>query len=401
MAIPPVAALEIGTTQTVVCVGECDASRTRMRITGIGSCPSLNVRKGEIQDMERVCTCIEKAVKEAEKTSGVDIWQALLAVSGEHIDVISRTVMLPIEASDHTVTREDVEELLDKVNEMQVEHGRQILHTIPQRFTLDNNNDIVKPEGLVGDMLSMDLLAVHGMKHRIDNAINAARHAKIDVSDVVFAGVGAMLSVLTAEQKRNGVLLIDMGGGTTSYVMFNNNCCTAMGCLAVGGDHVTNDIALAFNIPITKAEQIKKTEGSAVIDMQSSKKRIVLEAEINFDERTISCRALQTVIHARIDELLQIIRDKLLEIDPILHLGSGVVLVGGGAYLHGVVEAAEKVFGVKCSIGTLAQIDGIDGIDQPAALASVAGLLVHGMNSYEEQGVMVSVKQFFKRMIKR
>lgn len=395
MAIPPIAALEIGTSRTVICVGESE-EQGRVRITGVGICPTIGVRKGEIFELPQARVGIEKAVKEAEKASGVDIWQVLIAVSGGHIHAGLNSSMLAIRSNDHVVTPEEIEEVADNANDVQLESDRQLLHTVPLTFTVDDQTGIVKPEGMRCKMLSLEVMAIHGLKNRIDNAVNAAKSAKLDVTDVAFSGIGASLAVLTPEQKHNGVVLVDMGGGTTSYVAYCNNVFAAAGCVAVGGDHITNDIALAFNIPWSRAAEVKRKDGSAVIDPDSGNKRVTLSAEIGFDERSFARKALQTVINARVDEILRILRSKLDEAGVLPHLGAGVILVGGGAYLNGVTGLAQHVFGLPCRIGVPANVDGIEGVDQPAALATVAGLVIHGRNNYADRGLFSPVKHILK-----
>ncbi|MDD4103054.1 MAG: cell division protein FtsA [Kiritimatiellae bacterium] len=400
MAIPPIAALEIGTSRTVICVGESD-ERGRVRITGVGVCPTLGVRKGQIVELQKAGVGIDKAAKEAEKVSGVDIWQVLIAISGGHIQAGLNSSTLAIRSNDHVVSHEDMDELSENANDVQLESDRQLLHTIPLTYTVDDQSGIAKPEGMRCKMLSLDVMAIHGLKNRIDNAVSAAKSAKLEVSDVAFSGIGAALSVLTPEQKHNGVVLVDMGGGTTSYVAYCNNVFAAAGCIAVGGDHVTNDIALAFTIPQARAEEVKRGYGSAVIDPDSGNKRVTLPADIGFEERSFACKALQTVVNARVDEIFRILRSQLNDSGVLPHLGAGLILIGGGAYLDGVTELAQRVFGLPCRIGVPVNVDGLEGIDQPAALATVTGLVLHGRNNYEDRGLFSPVKHVLKGLFGR
>jgi cell division protein FtsA len=395
MAIPPIAALEIGTSRTVVCVGET-GERGRVRITGVGACPTIGVRKGEITELPNVRVGIDKAIKEAEKTSGVDIWQVLIALSGGHIQSVINPGKLAIRSSDHVVSAEDMEELGEIANDVELESDRQLLHTIPMTFTVDDQIGIVKPLGMRCKMLSLEVMAIHCLKNRVDNAVNAAKSAKLDVADVAFSGIGAALSVLTAEHKQNGVALIDLGGGTTSYVAYCNNVFATSGCIAVGGDHITNDVALAFAITQAQAEEVKRKYGSAVIDPDSGSKRVTVPADGAFEERILGCKALQTVINARVDETLRIVRSQLDDAGVLPHLRAGLILIGGGAYMNGVTDLAQRIFGLPCRIGTPSNVDGLEGVEQPAALATVAGLVMHGHNNYEDRGLLSPVKHVLK-----
>lgn len=399
MAIPPIAALEIGTSRTVVCVGESENGR--VKITGTGSYPTTGVRKGQIFDMTQARTGVETAVKQAEKQSDVSIWQVLLALSGGHIMTTVNPGMLTIRSSDYVVSRDHIEEVIENAKEVHLDPDRQVLHTITQTFTVDDQPGIVKPEGMRCKMLSLNVMAVHGVKSRIENAVNVAKSAGLEVVDVAFSGVCAALAALTVEQKRNGVVLIDLGGGTTNYVAYSNDVVVALGSVAVGGDHVTNDIALAFNIPQNSAEELKRTEGSALIDAESGTERITLKTAVGFEERTLSCKALHTVINARMDETLRVVRARLHEAGVLPHVGGGVVLTGGGAYLRRVTELAQRVFGAPCRIGVPVNVDGLEQEDQPAALCTAAGLALYGHMTYEDRGVLAPVKNIFRGLFRR
>lgn len=400
MAIPPIAALEIGTSRTVMCVGETDESG-RLRISGVGSYPTTGVRKGQIIDLTQARVGVEAAAKQAEKMSDVNIWQILLATSGAHIQAGITPGVVTIRSSDRIVSREDIEEVTENANAVQIDADRQVLHTINQSFTVDDQPGIVKPEGMRCKVLTLNVMAVHGVKNRIDNAVAVAKSAQLEVTDVAFSGICAALAVLTPEQKRNGVVLVDLGGGTTNYVAYCNNVISALGCIAIGGDHVTNDIALAFNIPLNRAEEVKRSEGSAMIDAESGARRVVLSADVGFEERLISCKALHTVINARMDETFRVLRTKLDEAGVLPHLGGGVILTGGGAYLRKVTDLAQRIFGLPCRIGLPVNVGGLDAAEQPASLSTVAGLVLYGKMTYEDRGILSPLKNLFKGVFRR
>lgn len=399
MAIPPIAALEVGTSRTVVCVGESENGR--VKITGTGSYPTIGVRKGQIFDVTQARTSVETAVKLAEKQSDVSIWQVLLALSGGHIMTTANQGVLTVRSSDYVVSRDHIEEVIENAKEIRLDPDRQVLHTITQTFIVDDQPGIVKPEGMHGKMLKLNVLAVHGVKSRIENAVNVAKSAGLEVVDVAFSGVCAALAALTTEQKRNGVVLIDLGGGTTNYIAYSNDVVVALGSVAVGGDHITNDIALAFNIPQNNAEELKRAEGSALIDTESGAERITLKNAVGFEERMLSSKALHTVINARMDETLRVVRARLHEAGVLPHVGGGVVLTGGGAYLRKVTELAQRVFGAPCRIGAPVNVDGLEQTEQPAALCTAAGLALYGHMTYEDRGVLAPVKNIFRGLFRR
>ena len=397
MAIPPIAALEIGTSRTVVCVGE-SVEGGRVKIIGVGTCPTIGVRKGQVTDLEQARTGIEKAIQQAEKLSDVTVWQMLLAVSGGHIQVSANSGVLQIRSGDGMVSRDDIEEVSEIAREVQLESDRKVLHTVTQSYVLDDQQWVSEPERRHCKTLKKNVLAVHGQKNRIDDAVSVVKSAQVEVADVTYSGVCAALAVLTPEQKRNGVVLIDLGGGTTNYIAFCGDVMSAAGCVAVGGDHVTNDIALAFNILQKRAEEIKLNDGCAVVDAENSVGRVTLTADVGFEERALSCKALHTVINARMDETFRVVRSRLDEAGVLQHVTDGIVLTGGGAYLRKVTELAQRVFGLPCRIGIPVNVDGLESQECPAALATAAGLVLYGQKAYEDHSMLAPVKNIFKKV---
>ena len=254
MAIPPIAALEIGTTRTVVLVGELDQAR-RVRIIGKGVYPTTGVHKGQVVDLQHARSGVEMAVKQASEESQVDIGRVVMAVSGGHVEATQNQASVAVMARDRIVTREDVEEVTERVKEIQLPDGREVMHTITQNFSLDGQSGIVKPEGLQGSQLLLNMLLIHARRAPVENMRSVAVAAELDVDDVVFSGLCSALAVLTPDQKRNGVVVIDLGGGTTNYLAYAGNVMAAAGSIAVGGEHVTNDLVLAFNILQMRAEE--------------------------------------------------------------------------------------------------------------------------------------------------
>lgn len=400
MPIPPIAALEIGTTRTVALVGEVGDDQ-RVRIIGHGAYLSTGVRKGQVVDLGQAKVGVEIAVRQAEDRGEVNVRQLLLAVTGGHIEATVNLGALPVRARDRVVTREDVEEVLDIAKAVNLPPERDVLHTISQTFTLDGQEGIAKPEGMQGTQLAVNMLVLHGLRNRIENAIQVVRDVPFEIQDVAFGGLCAALAVLTPEQKRNGVAVIDLGGGTTSYLVYAGNVVAAAGSLGVGGEHITNDLALAFNIPIVRAEELKRQHGAARVGSDSGGKRITLPQEVGFAERSISLKAWHTVIHARAEETLLLVRAALHDGGVLPQLGAGVVLTGGGAYLPHIVELAERVFGQPCIVGTPRNVDGLQDVPDPAAYATAAGLVLYGFKTFQENSVLTPLRDWLKGVFKR
>jgi cell division protein FtsA len=383
MSSAPVVALEIGTSKVIALVGERREDGCVM-ITGVGEHPTTGVRKGEVADLENAAFCIREALASAEESSKVTIREVLVAVSGGHIDTVLNRGTVRIIDSKGEITEDDVDQVLDLAKAVNISPEREVLHTICQHFCIDDHERVVSPEGMEGSKLSMDMLVVHGVRNRLNNAVRAVRSLPMDVGDVAFSGLCSALSVLTPEQKRSGAVVIDLGGGTTDYLVYAGDVVSAAGVLGVGGDHITNDIALAFNIPMSQAERLKKKSGGALMDDVKASLRVSLPAEAGFPGRAVSVKLLNTVINARCDEMLETIRKRLDDSGLLHHMGAGVILTGGGAHMNRIAELTEKIFKLPCSIGKPRNISGLATTTEGPEYATCSGLIQYEFMTQEE-----------------
>ena len=394
MSIPPIAALEIGTTTTVCLVGEVGPS-DQIRIVGKGVYPSTGVHKGQVVDMQHARSGVEMAVKQASEESQIDIGRVIMAVNGGGVEAVRNQASVQVLARNRIVSRDDVDEVTERVKEYPIADDRILLHTISQNFTLDGQGGIVKPVGLQGAQLVLGMLLVHAKRGPVENLRAVAVSEELDVDDMVFGGLCSALAVLTQDQKRSGAAVIDLGGGTTSYFAYAGNVVAAAGSIAVGGEHVTNDLSLAFNIPQTRAEEIKIANGRATISADTGLKRLQIPNEYGKGDQSISLKAMHTVINARMAETLRIVRARLAEADVLPRLGAGIVFTGGGAEMEDICELGRSIFGVPCSVGVpLISGPALEGMRSLAPLATAIGLLKYGALAQRE----TSAKGFFGRI---
>jgi len=275
------------------------------------------------------------------------------------------------------------------------------MHTVCCHFQVDDGGLVVQPAGMEGARLSLDMLVLHGVRSRLHNTVKAVKGVPIEVEDVAFSGLCSALAVLTDEERRRGALVIDLGGGTTDYVAYSDGVVTAAGALGVGGDHVTNDIALAFNIPSSQAEKVKREYGSAVIGTPTPSKRVSLPAEVGFTGRTISVKSLQTVVNARVDEVFGMVKHRLDQEGLLHQMGAGVVLTGGGAHLGEVTEVAARVFGAPCVVGKPRNVSGLATATEGPEYATSSGLIRYGFKSALDTGAGASVGGWLRGLFGR
>ena len=374
MAVSPVVAVEIGTSKVVVLVGEVREDG-HIVVVGKGEQPSAGVRKGEVTDVDHAVACVRAALGAAEENAQVTIHQVHLALSGRHFEATPNRGVIPVHSADHVVTEEDVEEVTDVARAVNLSPDeRKVLHSIGQIFYVDRER-VGNPVGFEGGHLALDMLILHAKMSQVRTSVRLLRKLQQDVADIAFSGLCSALAVVTPEQKEGGVLVIDLGGGTTTYVAYAAGTFAAAGALGLGGDHVTNDITLAFSIPRSQAERLKKEAGGAVTDEATRNARVNLPPEVGYPGRTVSMTALQTVIHLRMSEIFNLVlRD--MERHGIQHqIGAGVILTGGGARMKGILELAQRTFRAPCAIGVPIGFIGRPQTIEDPEYSTAAGLL--------------------------
>ena len=401
MSFSPIAAIEIGTTRTVLAVGEVQ-NDGRVRIIGTAAIPTSGVRKSQIVDVSQVSVAVVNALKSIEQTARVNVNVAVLVVNGPHIQSSVSSGLWQIGNS--TVSENDVNEVREKSQSLaETEHNtanRELLQIFDLDYSVNDRPGILNPIGMSGQSLQHRVLAVHASKDAVSNAVSAALDAKLEISETLFAGYAASLAVLSPKDTKDGAILIDLGGGSTSYTVFCDGHIAQTGVIGVGGDHVTNDIAMAFNCSTSQAEHLKKTHGCAVVDASDADRRAELPNSMpGADIRTISVRALDTVINSRMAELFKIILYNLEASGYSHRLGAGAVLTGGGSAMKGVVQLASRELGLSARIGTPDNVDGLDGVEAPASFATIAGALVYSGET-EQSEAHGGLFGFFRRMFK-
>lgn len=383
MAIPPVVAVEIGTSKVVALVGELREDGYIL-ITGMGEHPSAGIRKGEVIDLNNAVTCVRAVLAAAEESGKVLIREVHLAVSGGHFQSVVNRGMVPVRNRNGEVTEEDIEQVKEVTRAINLPVDREIIHSISQHFCVDDQERVLRPEGMEGARLSHDMLIVHGIRARINNTVKVVKSVPMGVANLSFSGLCSAMSVLTVEQKKSGVLVMDIGGGTTDYVVYEDDVVAATGALGLGGDHITNDIAMAFNIPLSQAERLKREHGGADVEDGSDAGTVDLPPEGGFSGRPVSITSLNTVINLRTGEILDMILKRLEKEDLLHHIGAGVVITGGCAHMKGLSAVAEKIFGLPCSIGVPRNVGGQATSAGGPEHATCSGLIQVGFKQMAE-----------------
>lgn len=398
MKAAPIAALEIGTSKVCALVGEPREDGNIM-VTGMGNCPSCGVRKGVIVDMEKAAACVQTAIQEAESSGAVEIGQVYLLVNGDHVRGTVNQGSVPTFDPGHGISAADIDDVIEISRAINLPHDNDILHSIPQIYSVDGQAGVLNPEGMHGARLSLDMLIVHCSRNILKNTVRAAANVGLEVVDVAFSGLCAALATLTPEQKECGAALIDLGAGTTSYVVYADSAIALMGVIAVGGDHLTNDISQGFTISLRRAELLKQEAGAIIADNADRFRRITIPPEVGFPACSVTANDLYAIIHARMDETLKIIRNELEKKSLLQELGAGIVLTGGGAHLKGLETLAEQIFGVSCLTGKPRYFSGIATVHEGPEYAAPLGLLRYAVRSMAKTDKKVSLGGWIKKFI--
>ena len=349
--------LEIGTSKVCAVVAECREDG-EVKLLGVGETPSRGVRKGEIIDFENASNCVRDALSDAEEKSEIEIKNVWLSVTGNHIQSFNNrgSVALPEEGGE--ITEDEMQEVELQAKEISLPKENLILHSIIQHYYVVGQQGVLNPLGMLGGKLEADFHIIHGVRTRIKNAVRCVKECDIVVEDVVVNSLASAQVVLDRHQKEAGALVVDIGGGVTDYIVYLDGVVRHSGVLAVGGDHITNDISIGLRIPITRAEKLKIEEGSAVLGKSLPGEKIVLKNDTGFSGKEVEREMLNLIIHSRLKELFEHVRKGLVGEVPEPLLGAGIMLTGGCSLIRGIREVAESVFDMPVQLTHAQDVSG-------------------------------------------
>ncbi|MFA7344215.1 MAG: cell division protein FtsA [Terrimicrobiaceae bacterium] len=392
--------LEIGTTKVCAVVAECREDG-EARLLGVGETPSRGVRKGEIVDFENASNCVREALSDAEEKSDVEIKSVWLAVTGSHIHSFNNRGSAAIPEEGGEITEEEIQEVEYKAKEISLPKENAILHSIIQHYYVDGQEGVLNPVGMLGSRLEADFHIIHGVTNRIQNSIRCVKECHIEVEDVVVSSLASAQVVLGQHQKESGALVIDIGGGVTDYIVYLDGAVRQSGVLAVGGDHITNDISIGLRIPITRAEKLKIEEGSAVLGKSLPGEKIVLKNDTGFSGKEVEREMLNMIIHARLEELFVLLRKRFAGEVPERLLGAGVMLTGGCSLIRGIREIAESVFDMPVHLTRAQAVSGPTSAFENPRFSTCIGLAKYAQAVRSEMPEESFLGGFFKKVAQK
>ncbi|MBR6022419.1 MAG: cell division protein FtsA, partial [Kiritimatiellae bacterium] len=372
MSMDPIVVLDLGTSTVRVLVGE-ESPDGDWKITGIGHNPSRGMRKGACGHLDDASDAARAALAMAEDAASMSIRSVVLPISG--VGIRSRQSRVELAVKD-TVTEDHVSQILAEARRNGIPADCKLLHNVVQRYHLDQLSG-VNPVGLEGSILALDSLLVYGEHRALMNLVHVAKNLGLEVAEPYFSGLCAASACLDAEQKQQGVLLIDLGAGVTSCVAYAQGAMADAAVFPVGASNVTNDIAAAFRLTSDAAETLKRQHGDAMINHTLRNRHLTSSAS----RTPIKIPDFQTVIHVRLEETFGLVFDALKKKELLNRFGAGIVLTGGGARLANAATLAEHVFRLPCTIGTPRAFPDLPPLLDGPEWATAVGALRLGIDS--------------------
>ncbi|HWP35893.1 MAG TPA: cell division protein FtsA [Thermodesulfobacteriota bacterium] len=374
--------LDIGTTKTCAIVGEATADG--LDVIGIGTAPSKGLRKGVVVNIDATVASIRKAVEEAELMAGCPIQTVYAGIGGGHIKGFNSHGIVAVK--DREVTAYDVRRVVDAAKAIAIPLDREVIHILPQEFIVDEQDGIRDPVGMSGVRLEAKVHIVTGVVTSGQNIVKCASRSGLTVADIVLQQLASAEAVLTPDERELGVALLDIGGGTTDVVVFADGAVRHTAVVPMGGNHVTNDIAVGLRTPAVEAERLKRKHGCALASLVRRDETIEVPSVGGRQPRRLSRQLLAEIIQPRVEEIFQLAAREIVKSGVEDRLASGIVITGGATMLEGMTELAEQAFNLPIRRGTPTGIGGLVDVVNSPMYATGVGLVLYGFRHQHEQG---------------
>lgn len=387
--------LDIGSSRIRTIVGTVEDKSNTINVIGVGLSPSNGIRKGMISDIDEATSNITAALDDAERMAGEPIHRAFVGISGTHIEAYDSKGVIAINGQNAEITEDDVDRVLEAARAVSLPNNREILRIIPKSFSVDSQRNVKYPVGMTGIRLEVEAHIVTSQASAIKNLEKCLYQTGVDTEDIVPSILACAESVLDRKQKELGVVLIEIGATCTNVVVFEEDTVLYSAILPVGGEHVTNDLAIGLRCAIETAEKVKIEYGTCLPDEVSDREEIDLAQISKTDVHAVNKKQVAKIIEARYHEIFMLVRDELAKIGREGMLPGGAILCGGAVKMPGTIELARDSLQLPVQTGFPRDLEGIiDRVDDPS-FAHLTGLL-HFANRY---GASASFLDFdFNRM---
>jgi len=395
-----VVGLDIGTTKIVILVGEISDNGT-LSIIGIGEQQTQGVRKGSIVDLEAVIKCINHALEKAQQMSGCHLQDVYVAVTGSHISSVNNKGVIAITNKIREVSIEDVDRVLQAAKVVALPQDRKIIHIHPRQYMIDGNEGIVDPVGMAGARLEAEINIITASGTALQNILRCIHKSGLQEEELVPAPLASAEAVVFPAERDLGCLVVDIGGGTTECAIFDQGRLWFSSVLPVGGNLITNDIAIGLRIPVEVAENIKIQYGCVLASLMPDNEMISVPDMLGKEIKRVSKKTLANIIEPRMREILSLIKNELIRSGYRGVLPGGMIITGGAAQLNGLIELAADEMDLPIRIGCPDKIEGVSEIFRSSAYATAVGLILYGANNLSYVQAAPTGERFFGGFVMR
>lgn len=389
--------LDIGTTKICAIVGE--QTENGIDIVGIGTAPSSGLRKGVVINIESTVESINKAIEEAERMAGIEISSVYCGIAGGHIKGFNSHGVVAVK--DKEVQEGDLRRVIDAAKAVAIPLDREVIHIIPQEYIIDDQDGIKEPLGMSGVRLEAKVHIVTGAVSSAQNIIKCANRTGLNVSDIVLQQIASSEAVLNPDEKELGVALVDIGGGTTDIAIFSEGSIVYTAVLSLGGNHITNDLAVGLRTPTAEAEKLKIKYGCALSSLLAKDDTIDVQSVGGRKSRPLSRKLISEIIEPRVEEIFSLIQREIIKSGYEDLLASGVVLTGGSTLLTGMQELAEMIFDLPIRKGIPKGFGGLLDVVSSPVYATGVGLILYGAKNQRSTKFKIREQNIYHKVKSR
>ena len=371
-----VVGLDVGTTK--ICAVIAAPRPGGLDVVGVGAAPSRGLRRGVVVNIDSTVEAIKQAVAEAEQMAGVEVAAVYAGVAGGHIRSVNSRGVVAVSGKDREVSQTDVDRAVDAARAINIPQDREIIHVLPQTFMIDDADGVREPIGMSGVRLEVEAHIVTGAITSVQNVIRSVNRAGLSVQDIVLEPIASSEAVLYHDERELGVVVIDIGGGTTDVALLRDGAIWHTGILPLGGDHITNDIAVGLRTPMADAEDLKKRHGCALTALVPAEETVDVPSVGGRKPRQLSRQVLSEIIQPRVEEIFTLVARELSRAGFQDAATAGVVVTGGSSIMQGVPELAESVFDQPVRRGIPGDVGGLAQVVKSPTYATAVGLALYG-----------------------
>ncbi len=380
--------LDIGTTKIGAIIAEINGD-AKPKIIGVGTSHSDGLRRGVVVNLEKTVQSIRAAIQDAQQQAGLEVDEVYAGIAGEHVRSLNARGVVAVAGPENEITDSDIHRVIESAKALALPIDRKFLHVLPQEFIVDDQDGIKDPTGMSGVRLEAEVHIVHGAVTSAENICRSIDRAHMRTMDLVLEPLASSYAVLGEDEKELGCTVLDLGGGTTDVAMFFEGCIRHTAVVGLGGNNVTNDLALGLRTPVENAEAIKKEHGSAILNEEDREVTIEVPGVGGRPPRRISKPYLVDIIGPRMEEILTLAYREIKKSNYAHLMTAGIVLTGGGSLLKGTVELAEDIFQAPVKLGIPNSFDGLRDLAQSPIHATGVGLIHYAMqNNYKNREFM-------------